>query len=105
LSMTSASELDREAISLAAPAAKHRSRAVTREFQREHPCPSTGLTTGACPGYWRDRVLPLACGGPDAVSNGRLFPRLGPKPRGSAGLAPDRVWSTILPTVITIYLK
>ena len=50
-------------------AAEHRSRAVAREFQREHPCPSTGRTTGACPGYWRDHVVPLACGGPDAVSN------------------------------------
>jgi hypothetical protein len=50
-------------------AAEHRSRAVTREFQREHPCPSTGLTTGACPGYWKDHIVPLACGGPDAASN------------------------------------
>ena len=47
----------------------YRSREVTREFQREHPCPSTGLPTGACPGYWRDHIVPLACGGPDAVSN------------------------------------
>lgn len=52
-----------------ASAGEHRSRAVTREFQREHPCPSTGQTTGACPGYWRDHVVPLACGGPDAISN------------------------------------
>jgi L-Lysine epsilon oxidase N-terminal len=35
---------------------------------REHRCPSTG-NSGACPGYWRDHVVPLACGGPDAVSN------------------------------------
>jgi hypothetical protein len=48
-----ASELDREAISLAAPAAKHRSRAVAREFQREYPCTSTGLPTGACPATGR----------------------------------------------------
>jgi hypothetical protein len=50
-------------------AKEHRSRAVTREFQREHPCPSTGLTTGACPGYRKDHVKALRCGGPDAVSN------------------------------------
>jgi len=30
---------------------------------------STGRTTGACPGYRRDHVVPLACGGPDAVRN------------------------------------
>jgi hypothetical protein len=50
-------------------AREYRSREVTREFQREHPCPSTGLTTGACPGYRKDHVKALACGGPDAVSN------------------------------------
>jgi hypothetical protein len=32
-----------------------------------HPCPSTGRTGGACPGYRKDHVKPLACGGPDAV--------------------------------------
>jgi hypothetical protein len=39
------------------------------EFQRQHSCPSTGRTTGACPGYVRDHIRALACGGPDAVSN------------------------------------
>ena len=43
--------------------------AAIMEFQREHPAPSTGQTTGACPGYWRDHIVPLDCGGPDAVSN------------------------------------
>ena len=52
-----------------ASANEHRSRAVAREFEREHPCPSTGLPTGPCPGYWKDYITPLACGGPDAVSN------------------------------------
>jgi hypothetical protein len=50
-------------------AREHRSREVTREFQREHPCPSSGKTSGACPGYRKDHVVPLACDGPDAVSN------------------------------------
>jgi hypothetical protein len=49
---------------------KHqRSREVTREFQREHPCPSTGKQTGACPGYVKDHVVALCAGGPDVVSN------------------------------------
>jgi hypothetical protein len=52
-----------------ASASEHRSRAVAREFQEIHPCPSTGLTSGACPGYVRDHIVPLACGGPDAVDN------------------------------------
>ncbi len=48
---------------------EHRSRAVTREFQREHPCPSTGSTSGACPGFVKDHVIPLKRGGPDSPSN------------------------------------
>jgi hypothetical protein len=52
-----------------APASEHRSLEVKHEFQRQHPCPSTSRPTGACPGYIKDHVVPLACGGPDAVSN------------------------------------
>jgi len=52
-----------------ASATEHRSREVVSEFQREHPCPSTGKATGACPGYRKDHIVPLACGGPDAVFN------------------------------------
>jgi hypothetical protein len=57
------------ALTTPAWARDHRSRAVTREFQWEHPCPSTGRTTGACPGYVKDHVIPLCADGPDAVSN------------------------------------
>ena len=46
-----------------------RSASVKREFQLTHPCPATGRTSGACPGYVKDHVNPLKCGGPDAVSN------------------------------------
>jgi hypothetical protein len=52
-----------------ASANEHRSASVKREFQLTHPCPATGRTSGACPGYVKDHVLPLVCGGPDAVSN------------------------------------
>jgi hypothetical protein len=52
-----------------ASAKEHRSASVKREFQLTHPCPATGRTSGACPGYVKDHVLPLACGGPDAPSN------------------------------------
>jgi hypothetical protein len=47
----------------------HRSAAVMRELQLIHPCPATGLTSGPCPGYVKDHIIPLACGGPDAPSN------------------------------------
>jgi hypothetical protein len=52
-----------------ASAREHRSREVAREFQWQHSCPSTGRATGACPGYVRDHIVSLACGGPDAVQN------------------------------------
>ena len=38
-------------------------------FKREQPCPSTGKSTGRCPGYVIDHVKPLECGGADAPSN------------------------------------
>jgi hypothetical protein len=50
-------------------AAQHRSRAVTEEFQRLHPCPSTGKKTGACPGWVKDHRIALCKGGADAVWN------------------------------------
>ncbi len=55
--------------SIAAMAEEGRSSAVAREFQREHPCPSTGQTSGPCPGYRKDHIKPLACGGPDDPAN------------------------------------
>src|SRR5262245_13178564 len=47
----------------------HRDPAVAREFQREHPCPSNGKATGACPGYVKDHIKPLCAGGRDDTSN------------------------------------
>jgi hypothetical protein len=52
-----------------ASANEHRSLEVKHEFQRQHPCPSTGSPTGKCPGYIKDHVVPLACGGADSVVN------------------------------------
>jgi 5-methylcytosine-specific restriction endonuclease McrA len=49
-------------------ASQARDRAVVREFQRTHVCPSTGKA-GKCPGYVVDHVVPLACGGSDSVAN------------------------------------
>ena len=59
---------------------EHRSRAVAREFRREHPYPSTELTSSPCPGYWRDQIVQLACGEPDAGSEHAMA-----NDRGSAG--------------------
>jgi hypothetical protein len=38
-------------------------------FRRTHPCPSTGKTYGACPGWVVDHVRALKHGGADDVSN------------------------------------
>jgi len=46
-----------------------RSQASKDTFKFEHPCPSTGKSSGACPGYVIDHVDPLACGGADAPFN------------------------------------
>ena len=39
------------------------------EFKKSNPCPSTGKSSGACPGYVIDHVDPLKRGGVDAPSN------------------------------------
>jgi len=46
-----------------------RSATAKRSFERSHPCPSTGKTSGACPGYVIDHVVPLKRGGADAPTN------------------------------------
>jgi len=46
-----------------------RSPEAKREFKHQHPCPSTGRSSGACPGYVIDHVQPLKRGGADAPSN------------------------------------
>jgi hypothetical protein len=32
-------------------------------FRRATPCPATGLTSGPCPGFVVDYIMPLTCGG------------------------------------------
>ena len=46
-----------------------RSPTVRAEFMRSNPCPITGKTRGACPGYQVDHREALICGGRDEVSN------------------------------------
>jgi hypothetical protein len=38
-------------------------------FRKTHPCPSTGRTSGACPGYVVDHIKALKHGGRDDPSN------------------------------------
>ena len=50
-------------------AASDSNSAARRAFIRLHPCPATGATTGACPGYVVDHIVPLKDGGPDLPAN------------------------------------
>jgi hypothetical protein len=58
------------AFSLSAHAAE-RQRPTHAEihFRLANPCPVTGETGGACPGYVIDRVIPIACGGAEDPEN------------------------------------
>jgi hypothetical protein len=47
----------------------HRSAKAKAEFKKDHPCPSTGKPSGACPGYVIDHRQPLKRGGKDAPEN------------------------------------
>jgi hypothetical protein len=51
-----------------------RSSWVREKFRTQHPCPATGVTTGSCPGWAVDHIVPLVCGGCDAVSNMQWLP-------------------------------
>lgn len=42
---------------------------VLRAFRDRYPCPATGQARGRCDGWAIDHVIPLACGGCDAVAN------------------------------------
>jgi hypothetical protein len=46
-----------------------RSQQVIAAFKKQWACPATGLHSGACPGWAIDNVIPLDCGGADAVWN------------------------------------
>jgi len=46
-----------------------RNTAAHRAFRQQNPCPATGSTTGACPGYVVDHILPLKRGGQDVPGN------------------------------------
>jgi 5-methylcytosine-specific restriction endonuclease McrA len=51
-----------------------RSDKVPAAFRKLWACPVTGAHIGSCPGWAIDHVIPLACGGKDAVWNMQWLP-------------------------------
>ena len=51
-----------------------RSPQVIAAFRKQWPCPATGAQFGACKGWAIDHVVPLDCGGVDAVYNMQWLP-------------------------------
>lgn len=47
---------------------------VRAAFKKIHSCPSTGKSTGACPGWQMDHTVPLSVFGADSVSNLQWLP-------------------------------
>ena len=45
---------------------------VLRAFEKAYPCPAPVGTK--CPGWYRDHVIPLACGGCDSLDNIQWMP-------------------------------
>lgn len=56
----------------------HRSSKPITAFRKKWKCPAPGGSyTGPCPGWAIDHVIPLACGGADAVYNMQWLPDAG----------------------------
>ena len=68
-----------------ASSGQQRSSKVRNQFVKTHACPSTGRTSGSCPGYHVDQIVPLACGGADAMSNMQWLPAKRNLSKGSMG--------------------
>lgn len=61
-----------------------RSSKARTSFRKSHPCPVTGKSTGKCPGYVIDHIVPLKRGGADQPGNMQWQP-------AQAAKAKDRV--------------
>jgi 5-methylcytosine-specific restriction endonuclease McrA len=64
---------------------RKRSNSARSAFRRNHSCPSTGSTRGACPGYEVDHVTPLACGGADESWNMQWLTKEANRSKGAMG--------------------
>jgi hypothetical protein len=79
-----------------------RSQRVLSAFQKQYACPATGKTSGSCPGWAIDHVIPLACGGCDAIINLQWLPN---DLKSKAVTGKDRFERTIYETNIECDFK
>ena len=56
-------------LAVPAEARTPRDQAQVRAFRNENPCPVTGRTRGACPGWHVDHIIALCAGGEDHPRN------------------------------------
>lgn len=68
-----------------APAPASRSWSARSIFRSQNPCPSTGRTSGSCPGWEVDHVIPLACGGADTPRNMQWLTQEANRRKGDMG--------------------
>jgi len=66
-----------------------RSSSARNEFRNYNPCPATGKTKGACPGWHVDHIVPLACGGADKPYNMQWLTAKQNLSKGSMGCSYD----------------
>ena len=66
-----------------------RSKSVKAYFKKIHPCPVTGESSGPCPGWSIDHVIPLSCGGCDSIANMQWLPN---RIKSAAGKYPKDRW-------------
>ena len=53
-------------------------------FRKANPCPSTGRSTGSCPGYEVEHMNPPACGGADSPGNMQWVASSAARKKGAA---------------------
>ncbi len=69
----------------APPAPTARPSSAKENFRKANPCPSTGRSSGSCPGYEVEHMNPPACGGADSPGNMQWVPASATRKKGAPG--------------------
>ena len=66
------------------PSRPPRASSAKENFRKASPCPSTGRSSGSCPGYEVEHMNPPACGGADSPGNMQWVPASAARKKGVA---------------------